>query len=275
MNGVTEKPPFAWQPLTPAGVAAFAYAKPGRLLFVQFLFALLASASVVWFLHRDWFPVVADAIRKMPEQGEIRDGRLDWRGEAPVLLAEGRFLAISIDPNHSGDVRSPAHVQLEFGSTDYQVMSLFGYARYLYPRTGAAAAGFNRLELTAWWGAWAPAFLAIAAGGVLVGLMVTWAILSTLYSGLAWLVGFYANRDLSWRASWRLSGAALMPGALFMSAAIVLYGFGGMDLLPLLVAAAAHVLLGWVYVVLSPLELRLHPEVPVSKKNPFRAEQPR
>ena len=36
---------FAWEPLTPRGVAAFARARLGRLLLVQFIAALLASGT--------------------------------------------------------------------------------------------------------------------------------------------------------------------------------------------------------------------------------------
>src|SRR6185295_4390797 len=108
----------AWQPLTPRGVAAFARAPMWRLWLVQFLFAAAVAATVGWFLHVNWFPIIQQAVRRLPEQGEIRAGRLDWTNASPQLLAEGRFLAVSVDLNHGGGVRSPAHVQVEFGRDD-------------------------------------------------------------------------------------------------------------------------------------------------------------
>jgi hypothetical protein len=39
----------AWQPFTPQGIAAFASAPVKRLLLVQFVLALFAAISVVWF----------------------------------------------------------------------------------------------------------------------------------------------------------------------------------------------------------------------------------
>src|SRR5579871_7044177 len=110
--------PRAWQPLTPRGVAGFAYASWGRLVLVQFIFALLAAATVVWFLRSDWFPTVRQAIQNLPELGEMQSGKLNWHDSSPVLLAEGHFLAFNVDTNHSGALRSPAQIQVEFGRDD-------------------------------------------------------------------------------------------------------------------------------------------------------------
>src|SRR5205807_1820555 len=82
-----------------------------------------------------------------------------------------------------------------------------------------------------------------------------------------WLLGFFANRDLSARGSWRLAGAALMPGALFLSGAIVLYGLGGLDPIQLAAAAGAHLLIGWIYIIAGVLAVSRHPEAGL--KNPF------
>src|SRR5258706_9186796 len=218
MNPPVEKPPFAWQPLTPRGVAAFARAPVGRLLLMQLVFALLAAAAVVWFLSVAWFPIIRGAIGQLPPGGKILSGKLDWRGETPKRLAEGRFLALAVDLKHEGGARSPAHVQVEFGEADVEVRSLLGFVPWAYPPGRSWA--FNREELEPWWGAWAPEVLALAAGAVIAGLMFAWALLATVYWAPVWLAGFFANRDLTWRGSWRLAGAALMPGALFLMGAI-------------------------------------------------------
>jgi hypothetical protein len=267
MNTSVPKAQFAWQPLTVRGVAAFASASWGRLLIAQFIVALLAAGTVVWFLHKAWFPKIGEAIRQLPPQGELRAGRLDWQGATPSRLAEGRFLALVIDLDHIGGARSPAHVQVEFGRADFKIFSLLGYVSGAYPRDRVVA--FNRTELGPWWGAWAPAILALVAGLVVVGLMVIWACLATVYCLPAWLVGFFANRDLSSRGSWCLAGAALLPGALFMCAAIVLYGCSALDLVRLTAAGAAHWVIGWVYLFLSPLCLPRHPAAAAAKANPF------
>ena len=76
------------------------------------------------------------------------------------------------------------------------------------------------------------------------GLMVSWACLATVYCLPAWLIGFFANRDCSLGGSWRLAGAALMPGALLMCAVIVLYGWGALDLVRLAVAGSSAFVVG-------------------------------
>ena len=266
MSASDDKTQTAWQPLTALGVAAFARASLGRLLLVQLIVALLAAVTVVWFLQECWFPTIGEAIRALPAKGELRAGSLNWTGPSPSSLAEGRFLAFAVDLDHTGEARSPAQVQVELGRSDFRVYSLFGCGRVAYPHDGALA--FNRTELWPWWGAWAPAILAVVAGSVVAGLMVIWACLATLYCLPVWLVGFFANRDCSLGGSWRLAGAALMPGALLICAAVFLYGWGALDLLRLAVTGAVHLVLGWVYLFISPLCLPRRPD-PALKGNPF------
>lgn len=266
MNESVEKAQFAWQPLTLRGIAAFAGAPLSRLLLIQFIVALLAAVSVVWFLHRDWFPIISDSIRQLPPRGELRSGRLDWHGPTPTRLAEGQYLAIVVDLDHAGEARSPAHVQVEFGRNDWKFFSLLGYLQGAYPQSWQL--DLDRGELGPWWGAWSPAILAIVAGLVVLILMVTWAGLATLYFLPVWLVGFFADRELSLRGSWRLAGAALMPGALLMCAAVLLYGTGALDIVRLMLAAAVHLVVGWFYLLASPLRLARQP-VAGAKENPF------
>jgi len=59
-----------------------------------------------------------------------------------------------------------------------------------------------------------------------------------------------------------------MPGALLMCAAILTYGWGALDLVRLVVTAAVHVVVGWVYVVASPLCLPRH-QAATANLNPF------
>lgn len=263
--------PSAWEVLTPRGVAAFTRAKFGRLFLVQFIVALLVAAAMVWFLFGGCFPTVRYAIRQLPDTGEIRSGKLNWRGNAAQLLAEGTFLAFSVNLEYAGDIRSPAHWQIEFGREDMRIHSLLGYREASYPAGWVVA--FNRKELEPWFGAWQPALLALAALGVVIYLMVSWFVLATLYAVPVWLAGMFANRDLTLAASWRLAGAALMPGALLMVAAILLYDFGVLDLVQMTVVMVAHVVLGWIYLGVSLLFLPRPEEVAAQGKNPFASSQ--
>jgi hypothetical protein len=260
-----KRKPFAWQPLTRRGVALFAQAPFVRLFMVQLLVALICTATVIWFLQQAWFPVVREAIDHLPADGTLQSGVLSWSGDPSQLLAEGPFLAFALDRHHRGGARSPAHVAVELGERDLKVFSLFGFYTVPYSKTWTTP--FNRQDLLPWWGAWEPAILGIVALAVLVGLLLCWQVLATLYTIPVWLVAFFANRELSLSQSWRLAGAALMPGALFLTSLLLLYGLGVIDLIHLVVAAAIHLVIGWIYVFASPFSLpAVAPDAP---GNPF------
>jgi len=261
------EPTFAWEPLTPHGVAAFAHATFSRLFVVQFVIALLCAASVTWLLYDGCFPTISAAIQKLPDDGEIRPGKLEWHGGSPQLLAEGKFLAFDVDPNHSGQVHSSADVRIEFGADSVRIFSLLGYAEFVYPPDRVAP--FNRLELEPLWGAWSAEILFLAFMTVTLILLGSWWLLATLYFLPVWLLSFYANRDLNFRACWKLSGAALMPGALLMAAGVLLYDAGLLLLVSLGFVFAAHFALGWLYLFLSQLFLLRIPETK-TKGNPFK-----
>jgi hypothetical protein len=258
---------FAWEPLTPRGVAAFAHAPFSRLLLVQFILALLVAASVAWFLYDGCFPIIREAIHHLPAAGEIRSGQLDLSDDSPQLLAEGRFLAFDLDSNHSGRIHSTADLQIEFGGETIRLFSLLGYAEFPYPPDRIIL--FNRTELEPLWGAWAAEILLAAAAATGVGLLLGWAVFATIYFFPVRVFGYFTKRDLDFCASWKLSGAALMPGALLMAAVIFLYDFGALDLIQFAFVFGAHFVLGWIYLFVSlPFAPRIATASPGG--NPFR-----
>jgi hypothetical protein len=261
---------FAWEPLTPRGVAAFARATSSRLFLVQFIVALLAAVSVVWFLHDGCFPIVSAAIQNLPAAGEVRSARLDWRDDSPELLSEGRFIAFDVDLNHSGKIHPLADVQIEFGGETVRVFSLPGYSEWNYPR--GYIIPFNRTDLEPQWGAWAMELLFMAGAVLVIGFMLGWWLLATIYFIPVWVLGFFTNRDLSFRQSWRLAGAALMPGALLMAASVLLYNSGFLNFVSLIFIFAANLVLGWIYLFLSLLFLSRSSSA-LSKGNPFTPPQ--
>ena len=264
MSAFTE-PAFAWEPITPRGVAAFAQSSFERLFVVQGVVALIVAMSVSWLLSDGVFPTIDAAIENLPDIGSIHGGRLDWRADSPVILAEGGIVAISVDLDHSDTLHSPADFQFEFGRDTLCIYSLFGVAELEYPRGYIIAV--NQPEAEPVWGAWAPNILAVAAVGTFFGMLVLWAALACIYCLPVWLICFFANRDLSLAATWRLAGAALMPGALLMTMALVLYDLRAFDLVQLCFAFGMHLVFGWIYLFVSPLFLKR--VLPAEKKNPF------
>jgi hypothetical protein len=254
------------EPFTPRGVAAFARAKFNHLLLAQCIFALLAAFAVAWFFYEDCFPTVQAAIENLPADSEINSGALDWQGDSFLELAEGRFIAFDVDISHSGQYRSPADLQIEFGHETIRVFSLFGYADFLYPPNEIIS--FNRTELNPQWKAWRAVILFLIILATIIALLLSWWGLATLYFLPVWLAGFFTNRDLDLRASWKLSGAALLPGALLMTAGILFYGLG-LPLVTFLFIFGAHFVLGWLYLFFG-LAFLSRTSSAVPKGNPFK-----
>ncbi len=262
--------PAAWQPLTFRGVAAFAEAKLGRLLLVQFIIALLTAGAIGWFLSIHWFPSVRKAIRQLPDAGVIRGGQLTTPRDSTAPLVETRYLAIAVDATDTGVASSLADVRLEFHRTNFAICGFAGCLRRAYAAN--ATMQFNRGELESWWGAWQPMLFGIAALAVVVGLFASWLALATVSFPIPWVIAYFKDRRLSARGAWKLASAALLPGALLVCAGIVLYGLGIADLLRLLVLWLAHFVVGWVYLALAPFRLPRVAAKPTA--NPFGDAKP-
>jgi hypothetical protein len=252
MSTTTPAPLPAWEPLTPRGVAGFARARWWRLLLAQVVVALAAAGIMGWFLEEEWFPVVHSAIWQLPEQGEIRGQQLTWTNGA-MNLAGNHFLGFGVDPEHSGQLARTAQVQLEFGRRDAEIILATGTWTLEYPAGWRIA--FNRAEVGAWWGAWEPALFAGATAGMFVGLLISWMVLATLYFVPVKLIALYEDRELRWGQSWRLAGAALLPGALFLIFGMLIYVLSSMALAQLGVVWVLHFVVGWIYLFVSPFFL--------------------
>jgi hypothetical protein len=274
MDGIIESvsasknsPGVALAPLTPRGVAAYAYASNGRLWLVQIVVSLIAAATVVWFLKTNWFPVVRDMFRQLPVGGEVRNQQLQWRGRSPLQLAESSFLALAVNLEDRVAVGGVADVQIEFRRTQLQCCSLLGCFPINYPKDWIIAV--DRSNLEPWWGAWEVPILAGVLIATVLALLLNWTVLTALYFPVIYFVGYLRDRELTWGGSWRMAGAGLMPGALFFTLGILLYGLEGLNLIHLGIIFLLHLVIGWVYLVLSPLFLRRWQALPSLPRNPF------
>jgi hypothetical protein len=266
----------AWLPLTPRGVVAFATARFRRAFWVQFVFALLATAAVGWFLRTAIAPTFRAAIDALPDESQITTGVLMWPTNAaqPVLLAEGRVISVVVDLDQTGRVASSADLKLQFGRTDWQLASFFGVLHVpglldtTYPLAYTVA--LNRADLLPWWGAREPFLIGVVMVGMVFSLLASWWTLATFYAPLVWLGAFFGNRDVGLLGCWRIAGAAQMPGAIFMTAAIVFYGLGAFQLPQLLLAVVMHLVIGWFYLVVSVMALPRMATPEASSENPFK-----
>lgn len=258
-------PRQAWQPLTPRGIAAFAGATFNRLVFVQLIVAAIVVAALIWFLRIAWFPVITEAVRSLPEAGIIRHGTLSF-GDWPQRLAENARLAIIVDADALPIADHVADIAVTFERNRLTICSAVG-CRAL-PYDSRYVIGFNRPEAEPAWDAWRGPILALVGLLTVIGLFLGWWSMAFLYTPLVKLIAFFSDRMVTWRGAWRLSAAALLPGALFMALAIVLYGFGAIDLFRFSLLYVLHLLFSLVFISTSPLFL---PKVAgaIDQRNPF------
>lgn len=256
----------SWQQPLTATLAVFVDGPVGHLLLLQLVVAAIASSAVLWVFSVTWMPVIEEAVSTLPKEGQLRSGALVWKAGSPMRLAGNRFLTLAVDLDQSRQYQSAAHIYGEFGMTSLRVFSLVGGAELPYPRGWIIA--FNRTDLEPAWGAWKPAILAGITLGSMIWLLAIWTLLSALYAPLVTLAGFYLDRRVNLWRSWKLSGVALMPGALLMTAAVLFYGAGIVDLLHFITISALHLVIGWICIVCG---MFLLPRVaPSLKRNPFK-----
>ncbi len=250
-------------------MAAFAGAAWARLALAQILTAALAAVVVVLTLHNDWFPVIRGSIQQMPAVGALTNSTLAWQGENPAQLGQNNFLGIAVDLFHSGELGRESHLQLELGQHDFRVYSILGYQPLDYPPDWNIP--LNKTDLAPWWGAWEPWIMLGAGAAVFVALLVTWTVLATVYFIPVRILSFLENHDLTLWQSWKLSSAALLPGAFFMIAGLAAYGLDWMDVIHLGSVTALHFLIQWIYVAISPFFAPRSKQAVKENKNPFAA----
>ena len=261
-------PRQAWQPFTPRGVAAFALATLTRLVLVQLAVAALVAFALLWYLRVAWSPVVTESIQHLPEAGVIQRGELIYGGEPLARLAENKRLALVVDLAGTREAGHVADLEIVFEKNRVVLRGPLG--NWWQPYDARYSFSFNRPELGPWWGAWQWPILALVALATVISLFVMWWGLAFLYVPLVKLLAFFADRAVTWRGAWRLSAAALLPGAALVGLALVLHGFGAVDLLGFALLYALHLLAGLIFNCTSPFFLPKFSEA-VSQKNPFGA----
>ena len=252
--------------MTFKSVAFLATTSFKRLLLIQLVVAGLVALSVWWSLQIAWVPRLEEAISRLPDRGEIRRGKLDWPAESPMLLTGSPLIRVEIDLEGTAGINEMADFGFTLKREGLQIRSLFGFRELPYPPQRVMP--LNRDDLEPWWGARKPFILIGIAVLVVALLLVSWAVLATLYSWPIWLLAFYLDRTATWWSCWKLAAAALLPGALVMPGVLWLYSMQRLSLIGLLVSLPIQLLIGWIYASCAPTCL---PSLsPGSTKNPFR-----
>lgn len=250
MNESDHPPPAApWQPVTAGGVAKFADATWGRVFLMVAVVAAICLGTILWFGLRIYLPAVETAIDKAPEEGLLRNGILQWPGESHRALYHDAFIEITTNFESDSPSGNSADLLIEITPRSLRIQSLFGYSELPYQSDWIAAV--NRPGLKAWWGAWRGSILVLGSTGFVVLLLLQWLLLASLYCLPAWMLASLMDREVTLAGSWRLCWGALLPGALMICAAIVLYGNHYLNLLGLLAAVPLHLIAAWIYLPLA------------------------
>lgn len=258
--------PRPWQPLTPRGAAAFSRASLNVLCCFQVGVALLSACAVMWFLHQSVFPVIGRAIAQLPEEGSLRLGELHLPAGTSPIISENGWMALRVDLESPADLALLRDLEIRFGPNAVRLCTGVGALTFIYPPTWLAP--FNRLELTTWWEAW-QAMLVVAVGFMTVcALLLTWWALATLYAPLPRMLAFFGDRDLPLDGAWRMSAAALLAGAVFLSAGFFAFGLGWIRLPQFLLFFGVHWVLPIVYLVIGTTVLPPRPKKMMGA-NPF------
>ena len=261
-------PRYAWQPFTPRGVAAFAHASLTRLVLVQLIVAAVVAATLIWCLCIAWIPVITEAIQRLPSNGFVRRGHLNFEGESPMRLAENSRLGLVVDLAATSSAGRVADLEIAFEKDRVVLHGPLGDWWQLYDPHYLIS--FNRSELEPAWGAWRRPILFGIAIATITSLFIMWWSLALIYLPLVKLIAFFADRTVNWRSAWRMTAASLLPGACIVALALALYGFGAIDFFRFGLLYLLHVLAGLAFAVTSPLFLPKLPRAPLGK-NPFAA----
>ena len=234
-------------------MAAFAEAPCGRLFVVQLLTAALVAASVVWFLGRCYAPIITQAVQKLPTGGAITNGLLT--GFDDLEISETKFLSIAFASDPDPALDRSADVQVAFRDDRVVVSSLLSSEMGSFEIEYGTLNNWNlsRAQIEPLWGAWQPVLLVGVGVAVAFCLLLIWWALAIVYTPVAKLVAWLGDRDVTWAGSWRLASAALMPGAVLMAAAIVLYGSQLLDVFGLGWLEIVHLFVGGVYLMAAPM----------------------
>jgi len=258
--------PVAWNPLTPGGVAAYANAPLSHLLATQGAVAFLLWLTLMFYLSQSWAPAIDDTIERLPAGSRVSDGHLAIPGDRPVYFTDNRLVGIMWA---RGDAPgSGADIDVRLHPDKVSISSLLGYLALPYPPM--VDQPLSRDLLAPRWGAWRPAIIPVVAGALALGVWAGWFALAALYAWPIRVIVFFRDKLTSRLGCWKLCSAALMPGALLLTAALLFYTLGQIPLAGLLIAFGIHFVLGWSYVICGAIALPLLPETAALKQgNPF------
>ena len=171
---------IATQPFTFGGVARFARAPIGRLLFTALLFGVVCGAVISWFATTCIAPVIDETLEKLPATGLIKGGVLQWPEPNGRLLAANAFTSLEVRIGEMNQDSAPVDFAFEFGTNSVVLRSLLGLHYFAYPPRYTVE--INRPALRPAWGAWRAPILFGLIPGTALALLLSWSVLAAVYT---------------------------------------------------------------------------------------------
>lgn len=258
-----------WVPLTPNGVAAYAGSPLKRVVVLQAISGTLCTLAIAWILVASVFPTLRQALQNLPDQGLLTLGELRFPENTPFKhpLATSTWLAVDVDPTTTAHRNASRDLDLIFTRSEVRLISTLGTARIPYPPLWHLP--FNRLEMLAAWEAWEGMLYGALLLASFATLMVSWWLLATVHCLLPRILAYFTDRELNLGAAWKLTAAALIPGAALMVMGLVALEADVMGGVQFALLFVIHFLVPIVYSLLATCHLPPRAIRTAHTKNPF------
>lgn len=252
-------------PLTPQGIAAYANAE--RIFFTTTiaLFAIVCSVCICVMANRCILHPISLAIERLPEQGAISNGKLQWFTNEPTILIETRSISIHVNPTDEEPIADGADLQVVFCKEKLLLRSLLGWLSVKYSESFNLP--LNLKELWTTWGAYKNAIITAVLLITVCFLPLVWMTLGLIYKIPVALISKILKRKFELSGIFRISVMSQMLPAIIMCVGILLYAYGRIDLTTLLIIFANHIPFAWIYLIITPFYL---PKIPEDTNNPFK-----
>jgi len=253
-------------PVTPRAIAASKNFKTINFLAYWIFYAVVCSLAITFVFERCVIASISRAINKLPQSGEIVSGKLNnWETNSNTALVEGKFISIYVNSSDEEDISDDADLQIVFARGELRLRSLLGWLTVKYSER--LNFPLNYRQLWPVWGAYQTAVIAVVFLSSVVFLLLIWTFLAFSYSLLLIVFARILNRMTGGKSgAFKIAGSSLIPGALIMIFGLLTYSFGYIDLITLLIVFCSHIVMAWIYLLLSLFSL---PKIPEDKENPF------
>ncbi len=256
----------AFLPVTPRAIAAYKNLKTINFIAYWLFYAVVCSLAITFVFERCVISFVSRAITNLPQSGEVVTGRLNgWETNGISTLIESRFISIYVNSSNNDDLSDAADLQIVFAKDELRLRSLLGWLAVKYPKW--LRLPLNYKQLWPIWGAYQTAIITGVFLCSVVLLLASWTILALVYSNILIFIARILKRLTGGRGgAFKIAGATLIPGALIMTMGLLSYSFVYIDLISLLIVFVCHIVIAWIYLILSVFYLPIRP---AESKNPF------